>query len=99
MLHPRFLKSSAFGTPLIRQPLPTGNGFGSSSLNIARLQELGFEVISSSRRSAVHPLANRTQPWSSLLLEVGKIFLLALWLWCAIGFNSCFNGLEYLGSI
>jgi hypothetical protein len=86
-----------FTTPLVRQALPTGTGFGGSSLNIVRLQKLGFEIVSSSRRSAAH-INNRTQPWSSLLIEVGKIFLLTLWLWCAIGFNSCFNGIDALAN-
>ena len=95
MLHPRSLRSVVFTTRLVRQVSPTGTGFGSSSLNTVRLQKLGFEIVSSSERSAAH-IANRTQPWSSLLIEVGKIFLLALWLWCAIGFNFCFNGTDSL---
>ncbi len=97
MLQPRPLRSTAFTTPLVRQALPTGTGFGGSSLKIVRLQELGVEIVSSSRRNATH-ITNHTQPWSSLLIEVGKIFLLTVWLWCAIGFNFCFNGTDELAN-
>ncbi|WP_309738348.1 hypothetical protein [Chamaesiphon sp. OTE_20_metabat_361] len=92
MLHPRFLRSSAFVTPLVRQTFPTGNGFGGSSLNTIRFQISGFKTINNSEHSAVK-IPTHIQP-ASLLIEVGKIFILTLWLWCAIAFDSCWSGMN-----
>ena len=92
MLHPRFLRSSASVTPLVRQIFPTGNGFGGSSLNTIRFQVSGFKTINNSASSTVE-IPTRIQP-ASLLIEVGKIFLLTLWLWCAIGFDYCWSGMN-----
>ena len=94
MLHPRSLRSSAFVTPLARQTFPTGNGFGSSSLHTIRCQISGFKTINDLASSTVK-IPTRIQP-ASLLIEVGKIFLLALWLWCAIGCDFCFRGMNSL---
>jgi hypothetical protein len=96
MLHPRFLRSSAIGTPLVRQIFPTGNSFGGSSLNTVRFQIAGFETINNSVYSKAQ-IPPHIQP-APLLIEVGKILLLTLWLWCAIGFDFCFNGLNSLAS-
>jgi hypothetical protein len=99
MLQPRLLRSSSFITPLVRQKLPTGNGFGGSNLNIVRLQELVVPIINSSFLIADRKLSSNTQQQSPLIIEVGKIFLLALWLWCSIGANFCCNIISLIASL
>ncbi|WP_310488438.1 hypothetical protein [Chamaesiphon sp. VAR_69_metabat_338] len=92
MLQPRHSKPSLFISNLpICQSLPTGNGFGGSTLNL----DLDWESI--------WPLANPTPPivaspqpaivqqQSPLLVEAVKIICLALWLWCLLGANFCVN--------
>jgi hypothetical protein len=98
MLQPRSLRSSSFITPLVRQTLPTGNGFGGSNLKIVRLQELVFPIVNSSLLIADRNLSSSTQQQSPLIIEVGKIFLLALWLWLSIGANFCFTSISSIAS-
>jgi hypothetical protein len=91
MLEPRYSRLSALTTSSIaRQILPTGNGFGGSNFKSRRFQVEALPVIISSTsildRST--PIELQTSP---LFIEVGKIILLACWLWCSIGANFCLN--------
>jgi hypothetical protein len=91
MLEPRYSRLSSLRTsPIARQILPTGNGFGGSNFKSVRFEVVALPVIISSTS-----ILDRSTPIelqsSPLLVEVGKIFLLACWLWCSIGANFCLN--------
>jgi hypothetical protein len=91
MLEPRYSRLSSPATNSItRQALATGNGFGGSNLTNERiLKEVISVVISSTSISDRSTLIERQS--SPLIIEVGKIILLACWFWCAIGANFCLN--------
>jgi hypothetical protein len=86
MLDPHQARSSISVTSrLVTQNLATGNSFGSSSLKIVRYPVLVFSIANDvAGARSTHPPQS-----SSLVIEVGKIILLALWFWCAIGANFC----------
>jgi hypothetical protein len=91
MLKPRYSRFSSLVTsPLVLQTLPTGNGFGGSSLKIVQFQALVFSIASN-----IEPVrSTRTLRPSLLVIEAGKIVLLVLWLWCSIGINFCFDSIS-----
>lgn len=90
MLQHRYSKlSSLESNRRSQQMLPTGNGFGGSNLNINRSEQLVFSIVTSSE---VIPDCTRSidgRASSPLVIEVGKIVLLACWLWCSIGVSFC----------
>jgi hypothetical protein len=95
MLDRRLSRLSSLATsPISHQTLPTGKGFGSSNLQLDRLPERLLSVVISS--TAVSDLSIPVKKSSPLIVEVGKILVLACWLWCSIGANFC---LESIGSI
>ncbi|WP_310483059.1 hypothetical protein [Chamaesiphon sp. VAR_48_metabat_403] len=94
-LHPRL---SAFATPLVRSALPTGNGFGASNLKMSQCPELVFPLDDSSVMKARSLVSIDTQRSSPLLMKVGQIFVLSLWLWCAIGADFCFNSVRAIST-
>ncbi len=92
MLQPRLSRlSSLVKSPLVRQSLPTGNGFGGSSLNIIPAQSLVFSIVGDSVLMPEDTSPISIQQPSVLVLEVGKIVLLAVWFWCLIGANFCLD--------
>ncbi len=95
MLHSRLPRlSSVIKNSLSRQTLSTGNGFGGSSLKIAPVQELVFPIVSTSVLLAGSTPSTCVEESSPLVIEVSKIVLLALWFWCLIGANFCFNSIS-----
>jgi hypothetical protein len=99
MLQPRYSRLSSFVTmPILKHTLPTGRGFGGSNFNSTQFQSLVFPVVSSAVSLAECPPPISDRQSSALIIEVGKIFLLALWLWCAIGANFCFNSINALAA-
>jgi hypothetical protein len=97
MLQPRYSRlSSLLTTPLSKQALPTGKGFGGSRLDRTHFKELVFPVVSSSVSIADCSPPISIEQSSPLIIEVGKIFLLALWLWCSIGANFCADSINAL---
>jgi hypothetical protein len=94
MLEPRYSRLSSLATsPITRQTLPTGNGFGGSNLQPDLLPEQLLSVVISSTA-----ISDRSEPIerpsSPLIIEVGKIFLLGCWLWCSIGANFCLDSVD-----
>jgi hypothetical protein len=90
MMHPRFsLLTDLVTSPLVQKPLPTGNGFGGSNLKIDQLSECVFPIVSSSVSFSDCPVPSEIKQSSPLVIEVGKIVLLALWFWCLIGADFC----------
>lgn len=93
MTQSRYSKLSSLVVSLVvQQILPTGNGFGGSNLNISSEQELVLPVISSSISisGCNVPISTHTNQNSApLVIEVGKIALLAGWFWCLIAVNFC----------
>jgi hypothetical protein len=72
-----------------QQILPTGNGFGGSNLKIDRPEQLVFSIVTSSEVIPDCTQSIDARPSSPLVIEVGKIVLLACWLWCSIGVSFC----------
>lgn len=94
MLEPRYSRLSSLATsPISRPTLATGKSFGGSSLQIDRLSERVISVVISSTTISDRstPIEKQSSP---LIIEVGKIFLLACWLWCAIGANFCLTSIS-----
>jgi hypothetical protein len=90
MLQPRYSRLSSLATTAIaRSKLATGKGFGGSLLQRVPEQELVFPVISSSVSIAACQPSISVRQSSPLIVEVGKIVLLAGWLWLSIGANFC----------
>jgi hypothetical protein len=93
MLDPRYSRLSSLATsPISHQTLSTGNGFGSSNLQIDRLSQRVVSVVISS--TAISDRSTSVEKSSPLIIEVGKIFLLACWLWCSIGANFCLDSVS-----
>jgi hypothetical protein len=92
MIQPRYSRLSSFAeSSLIRQSLPTGNGFGGSTLNLTQSQELVFAIASSSVSVADYAIPVYIEQPSPFVVEVGKIFVVAIWFWCLIGADFCFS--------
>jgi hypothetical protein len=73
----------------IRKNLPTGNGFGGSSLNAAPAKKLVFSIVSDSASIADYQIPVWIEQPSPLIIEAGKIAVTAVWLWCLIGADFC----------
>lgn len=91
--------SSCRTSSLVPQILPTGNGFGGSSLKNIRFQTLVLPIGSSCILSSDRQRSISTKQQSPLVIEVGKIVLLAVWLWCLIGANFCYDSLSSIASL
>ncbi|WP_373542990.1 hypothetical protein [Chamaesiphon sp.] len=75
---------------LVHPKLSTGSGFGCSTLGTTvRRPELVSPLTSSTASGATDLETVGVGESSQLIIEVGKIALLACWLWCAIGANFC----------
>jgi hypothetical protein len=99
MQHPRYPRlSSLVTTPLAKHVLPTGKWFGCSTLNINQVPSSVFPLVSSAIFIAECTPPVIVKQSSPLIIEVGKILLLALWLWCSIGANFCFNSINALAA-
>jgi hypothetical protein len=95
MIHPRYPRlSSVIKNALVRQALPTGNGFGGSSLKIVPEQELVLPKVSSSVLLVDPTPSTCIEESSPLVIEVSKIVVLAFWFWCLIGADFCFNSIS-----
>jgi hypothetical protein len=71
-----------------QQILPTGNGFGGSNLKLD-LPEQSISPIVASAEVIADRAPSIDAPSSPLVIEAGKILLLACWLWCSLGANFC----------
>jgi hypothetical protein len=95
MIQPRYPRLSAFGiSPVTGRKLSTGNGFGGSNLKISRREELVFSIVSSSVLISDCTPAIVIERSSPLVIEVGKIVVLACWFWCLIGANFCVDSIS-----
>jgi hypothetical protein len=97
MSQPRY-PISAFVTPVVRSALPTGKGFGGSNLKVFRCPELLVPSVDGSVINARYPVSIDTQQSSPLIVKVCKIFVLSLWLWCAIGADFCVNSVRAIST-
>jgi hypothetical protein len=92
MIQPRYSRlSSRSSNPMFRQALPTGKGFGGSSLKFNQSKELVFSIVSDSVSISGDRTPVYNEPTAPLVIEVGKIIVVALWFWCLIGANFCFD--------
>lgn len=98
----------------ILKNLPTGKDFGGSSLSKSQPQQLVFSIATSAESvsnnmlpgsilqsggycaSKRDPIGN--EPQSPLVIEAGRILVIAIWLWCLVGANFCFNSLSTIVS-
>jgi hypothetical protein len=94
----------------IQRNLPTGKNFSGSSLSIIQPEKLVFSIVTDTVSGSDHPtigsslqsegyctskrdpIANEQQ--SPLVVEAGKILVVAVWFWCLIGANFCFDSLS-----
>ncbi len=94
----------------IQRNLPTGKSFSGSSLSIIQPDKLVFSIVTDSVSISDHPTipaipqsggyckgkrsATANEPQSPLVLEAGKILVVAIWFWCLIGANFCFDSIS-----
>ena len=81
----------------IHRNLPTGKNFSGSTLTPIQLEKLVFSIVTDSVSLSDHTLAS-TEQQSPLVIEAGKILVVAIWFWCLIGANFCFDGLSTIVS-
>jgi hypothetical protein len=92
MIKPRSSRLSSRSTNTqIRPDLPTGNGFGGSSLNANSASEVVFAIVSDSASIADYQIPVWIEQPSPLVIEAGKIAVIAVWFWCLIGADFCFD--------
>ncbi|AFY93987.1 hypothetical protein [Chamaesiphon minutus] len=83
---------------LARTKLPTGKSFGSSTLKVVPLSELMLPIAIDSESMADRTSEIAQQQPSSLAIEVGKIVVVALWFWCLVGANFCFDTINSISN-
>jgi hypothetical protein len=83
--------------PLSRTKLPTGKSFGSSTLNVLSLQELVLPIEIEAEEIADRPNEISQSP-RSLAIAVSKIVVVALWFWCLVGANFCFDTINSIAN-
>jgi hypothetical protein len=86
----------------IHRNLPTGKSFSGSSLSPIQPEKLVFSIVTDTVSVSDHTTlasipqsggyANEQQ--SPLVVEAGKILVVAIWFWCLIGANFCFDSLS-----
>jgi hypothetical protein len=95
MIQPRYSRLSALSKKtLISQNLPTGNDFGGSKLQTTQPQELVFSIVTDSVSVSDYTIPIKIEQPSPLVVEVGKIVIVAIWFWCLIGANFCFDSVS-----
>jgi hypothetical protein len=95
MIQPRSSRlSSRSSSPMFRQGFPTGKGFGGSCLKLNQSPELVFSIVSDSVSISDYQAPVYNEPTAPLVVEVGKIILVAIWFWCLIGTNFCFDSIN-----
>jgi hypothetical protein len=103
MIKPRHSRLRPLATSVrIQRNLPTGSSFSGSSLSIIQPEKLVFSIVTDAVSISEDPklasipqsggYANEQQ--SPLVIEVGKILVVAIWFWCLIGANFCFDSLN-----
>jgi hypothetical protein len=95
MIQPRYPRLSSLAkSSLTSQNIPTGNGFGGSSLSVTQPEELVFSIVTDSISISPYTTPVCVEQPSPLVLEVGKIVVVALWFWCLIGANFCLDSIS-----
>jgi hypothetical protein len=103
MIEPRSSRLRPLSTSdSIHRNLPTGKSFSGSSLSTIQPEKLVFSIVPDSVSVSDHTTlvsisqsggyANEQQ--SPLVIEAGKILVVAIWFWCLIGANFCFDSLS-----
>jgi hypothetical protein len=79
--------------------LPTGKGFGGSTLSLLPLQELVLPIAIDVESIADNQTRSISEPPpASLAIEVGKIVVVTLWFWCLLGANFCFDRISSISN-
>jgi hypothetical protein len=92
MIQPRSSRLSSRSTNIqIRLDLSTGNGFGGSSLNATSASEVVFAIECDAASIADYQIPVQIEQSSPLVIEAGKIAVTAIWFWCLIGADFCFD--------
>jgi hypothetical protein len=92
MIQPRYSRLSRRSTKTqTRQELPTGSSFGGSSLKATSAAELTFLIEHDSAPVADYQIPVWIEQPSPLVIEAGKIAVIAVWFWCLIGADFCFD--------
>jgi hypothetical protein len=99
MIEPRYSRLSLSATSSkIGQVLPTGKSFGGSNLQADLAEEWILPIMTTPVLIENNLHSIPTEQASPLIVEVGKIFGLALWLWCLVGANFCVNSFNAIAS-
>ena len=114
MREPRYSRLLPVSTSSgIQRNLPTGKNFSGSSLSPIQSDKLVFSIVTdfisipdpalvSIPQSGGYckgkrdPTAN--EPQSPLIIEAGKILVVAIWFWCLIGANFCLDSFNTIVS-
>ncbi len=91
----------------IHRNLPTGKSFSGSSLSTIEPEKLVFSIVTDTISVSDHTrlgsipqsggyfqgkrFATANEQQSPLVIEAGKILVVAIWFWCLIGANFCFD--------
>ncbi len=100
MIQRRYSSFSALViSPLVQVKFATGKGFGGSNFNkIGHFQQLVVPIGGSTMTS--DDTASSCDIHSSpLVIQVGKIALLACWFWCLMGANFCANSISTIAHL
>jgi hypothetical protein len=106
MIDPRSSRLRPYSTSAnIQRNLPTGKSFSGSSLSLIQSDKLLLSIVADSILIADPAFASVPQsggyanePQSPLVIEAGKIVIVAVWFWCLIGANFCFDSLSTIVS-
>ena len=80
----------------IHRNLPTGKNFSGSSLSTIQPEKLVFSIVTDTVSVSDHPTLASIEQQSPLVIEAGKILVVAIWFWCLIGANFCFDSLSMI---
>ena len=75
----------------IQKNLPTGKNFSGSSLSVIQPEKLVFSIVTDTISVSDHTRLGSSEQQSPLVIEAGKILVVAIWFWCLIGANFCFD--------
>jgi hypothetical protein len=78
----------------IHRNLPTGKSFSGSSLSTIQPEKLVFSIVTDTVSVSDHTTLASIKQQSPLVIEAGKILVVAIWFWCLIGANFCFDSLS-----
>lgn len=100
MLRPRHSRFTVtFKGCSVNQSLATGKSFGCSTLNIDRQITAEFPISKNLTFSSNTTIPIEIEGSGLSAIEVIKLVLLSVWLWCLLGVNACLNGIGTISTL